>query len=88
MHQVAEAFSATHDGLEFVSAICGPCSTRLRRLPTGTRHKALNRAAANAAGHPDRYPFRSFPDKDAAVLFTALGAAPGLAAGVVEELMQ
>jgi hypothetical protein len=82
-------FHATSDdGAEFVGILCMTCTTRLNKLPTSTRIKALNRAADNVLHDPDRFAHRAFSDHDQASLFCALAACPDTVAGVLEELLQ
>ncbi len=84
----AEFFAATSDRVPFVFAICRRCSESLRRLPAGTRQKAINRAFLRVVTRPDLHYHRAFESVEKAILFRSLAACPDTAAGVVAELLE
>jgi hypothetical protein len=87
LHQPGEVFVASDDGVAYCFMICRACSTNLRRLPVGTRHKHLNASAANVVRQPERYPHRAFATELEARLFAGLAGDQVTSAGVVAELM-
>jgi hypothetical protein len=83
-----EVFVASDDGVVYCFMICRTCSTNLRKLPVGTRHKHLNASAANVVRQPERYPHRAFDTEMEARLFAGLAGDLVTSAGVVAELLQ
>jgi hypothetical protein len=82
-----EAIAATDDGVPFVFVVCLACAMRLRKLPTGTRHRHLNTASDNVVRDPEKYPHRAFGSEIEARLFVWLASDPVTAPGVVAELL-